>query len=120
MQRTAIALTAGFIGVSIALGTAAPAMAKAPPPSWENERVLDCGGETVLTFLGPPGIGTPFNVVDSEDVIIPVLIQVVFPDGTGPITTLDLPGFDRNSVDTVQCTYTDPAGLLVTLTGIRT
>lgn len=71
------------------------------------------------TFLSPPGFGTPFNVVDSTDVIIPKLVQVVLPDGQGPVVTLNVPGFDPSRKSTVHCTYVDPVGLEVEFWGLR-
>ena len=97
---------------------AAPAQAEAPPPQWTNHRVLDCDGAVVDTYLAPPGFGTPFNVVDSTDVIIPVHVQVTWPNGTTRVT-LDKPGFAENGLPTVHCTYTDPANLFIDFLGIR-
>ena len=57
--------------------------------------------------------------VDSSDVIVPKRVEVVFPGETEPVTTLDVPGFRANSRETVTCTYVDPAGLMITLTGVR-
>ena len=101
------------------LGTATTAGAAAPPPSWENLRVLDCGGQTVEAFFTPGGVVTAFNFVDGSDVIVPKRVAVVFPGTTEPVTTLDVPGFRTNARKTVTCTYTDPAGLMITLAGVR-
>ena len=97
---------------------AAPAQAEAPPPNWSNHRVLDCDGVAVDTYLAPPGFGTPFNVVDSTDVIIPVQVWVTFPSGQ-TVMTFDKPGFARNNLPTVHCTYTDPLNLFIDFMGIR-
>jgi hypothetical protein len=35
------------------------------------------------------------------------------------VVTFDVPGFDRNRRATVQCSYTDPVGLVVFFDGIR-
>ena len=78
------------------------------------------GGGTVETYLSPGGFGTPFQGwVGSSDVITPEHVEVVFPGTTEPVTTLDVPGFSRNAPAAVQCTYTDPAGLIVTFLGHR-
>lgn len=98
---------------------AAPAQAEAPPPTWSNHRVLDCDGVDVDTYLAPPGFGTPFNVVDSTDVIIPVHVTVTWPDGGPTRVTFDKPGFVKNVVPTVHCTYTDPSRLFIDFYGIR-
>lgn len=90
---------AGVVALGVLAGVAAipTASAEAPPPQWTKQRILDCDGQTVHTYLSPPGFGTPFNVVDSTDVIIPKLVQVVLPDGQGPFVTLNVPGFDGSS-----------------------
>lgn len=51
--------------------------------------------------------------------ITPKHVEVIFPGTTEPVTTLDVPGFSRNVPATVTCTYTDPAGLIVTFLGHR-
>lgn len=103
----------------VLLATVTTASADAPPTSWENRRVLDCDGETVEASFTPGGVFTAFNVVGSSDVIVPKHVEVVFPGETEPVTTLHVPGFSANSRETVACTYTDPAGLMITLTGVR-
>jgi len=103
----------------VAAVAATSASAASPPPSWTNLRVLDCGGETVEASFTPGGVFTSFHVVDSSDVIVPKHVEVVFPGETEPVTTLDVPGFRANSRETVTCTYVDPEGLMITLTGVR-
>ena len=110
--------------VSVVAGSllvaAGPVGAAAPPPSWENERVLSCEGEEVVAYFTPGGVFTAFNVVDSTDVIVPKHVEVVgLPGTTGSVVTLHVPGFDRNRRDTVTCTYTDPRELDITLIGVR-
>lgn len=101
------------------MGAVGPAGASAPPPTWENARVLNCGGEMLEAFFTPGGVFTAFNVVDDTDVIVPKHVEVVFPGETEPVVTRHVPGFDKNRRDTITCTYTDPAGLAITLTGVR-
>jgi len=96
------------------------AAADSPPPQWENVRVLDCEGTTVEAAFTPGGVFTSFHVIGSSDVIVPKRVEVVFPGQNEPVTTLDVPGFAKNARDTVVCTYTDPAGLAITVVGIRT
>ncbi len=109
--------------VSVVAGSllvaAGPVGAAAPPPSWENERVLSCEGEEVVAYFTPGGVFTAFNVVDSTDVIVPKHVEVVFPGQTDSVVTLHVPGFERNHRDTVTCTYTDPQELDITLIGVR-
>lgn len=104
---------------ALSMGSAPSAQAADPPDSWTNQRVLSCDGETVETYLTPAGFGSAFHVVGSTDIIKPKHVEVVFPGGTGPVTTVDTPGFDRNGLDTVHCTYTDPAGLFVDFVGVQ-
>jgi hypothetical protein len=116
-----IKTSSGLVAViaAVLFGAGGPVSAAAPPPTWDNGRLLDCGGELVAAFFTPGGVFTAFNVVDSTDVIVPKHVEVVFPGETEPVVTLHVPGFDKNARDTVTCTYTDPAGLAITLTGVR-
>jgi hypothetical protein len=95
-----------------------PAQADSPPPSWDKERVLNCDGQTVNTYLTPAGFGTPYHLVGSTAVIVPKHVEVIFPGQTEPVTTYDTPGFDKNAKGTADCTYTDPSGLFVHVIGI--
>jgi hypothetical protein len=109
----------GAVIATVLFGVCAPVSAAAPPPGWDNARLLDCDGEMVEAFFTPGGVFTAFNVVDNTDVIVPKHVEVVFPGETEPVVTRHVPGFDKNARDTVTCTYTDPAGLAITLTGVR-
>jgi hypothetical protein len=119
MFRAASSGLVAALAILLLLGAAGRVGAAAPPPTWESARTLDCGGETTEAFFTPGGVFTAFNVVDSTDVIVPKHVEVVFPGATEPVVTLHVPGFDRNGRDTATCTYTDPAGLAITLTGVR-
>ena len=117
--RGVIAVAAGLAACVCAVPLQ-DAGADSPPPSWQNERILDCGGGMrVDAFLTPAGFGSAFHVVGSSDVIKPKHVEVVFPGTTAPVTTYDVPGFTRNAAGTVHCTYTDPAGLYVDFYGLR-
>lgn len=109
---------AALLTAAAALGASAAA-ADSPPPSWTNERVLTCDGQTVTTYLTPAGFGTPFHVVGSPDVIVPKYVEVILPGGTDPIVTVDVPGFNANREDATHCTYVDPVGLAVDFWGLR-
>lgn len=111
------AMTVGLVAVLLILAPAA--QAADPPDSWTNQRLLNCGGATLEAYLTPAGFGSSFHLVGSTDIIKPKHVEVVFPGTTEPVTTLDVPGFDRNGRDTVECSYTDPAGLLVHFSGVR-
>ncbi len=64
-------------------------------------------------------VPTEAHAPPRHGVIVPKHVEVVFPGATQPVTTLDVPGFDNNSRDVVTCHYVDPAGLAVTIVGIR-
>jgi hypothetical protein len=93
--------------------------ADSPPSKWTNLRSLDCDGAIVEAAFAPGGVFTAFHVVGSSDVIVPKHVEVVFPGTTEPVTTLHVPGFDKNNRDVVTCRYVDPAGLSVTIVGVR-
>ncbi len=79
-----------------------------------------CDGATVEAAFAPGGVFTSFHVLGSSDVIVPKRVEVVLPGTTEPVTTLLVPGFERNRRDLVDCHYVDPAGVAVTIVGIRT
>jgi hypothetical protein len=85
----------------------------------ERPAGLGVGAGTVEAYLTPAGFGSSFHVVGSTDIIKPKHVEVVFPDTGERVTTLDVPGFDESKHATVRCTYTDPAGLFVEFTGVR-
>ena len=106
--------------VCAAVASPAVAFADSPPPSWTNLRTMNCDGITVEAAFAPGGVFTSFHVVGSSDVIVPKHVEVIFPGTTDSVTTLDVPGFSTNGRETVTCRYVDPAGLAVTIVGIRT
>lgn len=110
---------AGLGAALLAWGWVPAAQAADPPDSWANQRLLDCEGTAVESYLTPAGFGSTFHVVGSTDIIKPKHVEVVFPGTTARVTTLDVPGFDRNGLGTVHCTYTDTAGLFVDFVGVR-
>ena len=94
-------------------GAAVPATAD---PSTGRTRLLDCGSAGTLTVeLGPAEFLTTttaaIHVVGSNAVLQPRQVTIRFPDGT-TATTLD-----KAKPADVTCTYTDPAGLFVTVRG---
>lgn len=96
------------------------AFADSPPSCWKNLRAMNCDGATVEAAFAPGGVFTSFHLLGSSDVIVPKRVEVVFPGTTEPVTTLLVPGFDNNKRDVVTCQYVDPAGLAVTIVGVRT
>jgi hypothetical protein len=121
MSRSTVSRTAIIVAAvaGVLSGTSGSAAADSPPASWTNVRTMTCDGATVDAAFTPGGVFTSFHVLGSSDVIVPKRVEVVPPGGSQSITTLDVPGFDRNSRDVVTCQYVDPAGLAVTITGIR-
>ena len=115
LRPRAVSLTVTLLTALIAIG---PARATSPPDSWVNERIIECDGVEVRTFLTPAGFGTPFNIVGSSEVIIPKFVQVTIDGDT--FTTVNIPGFDPKGLHVVACAYTDPRGFLVEFLGIRT
>jgi len=114
-RGTVLALACGG-----ALAAPSVAYADSPPSSWTNLRTMSCDGSTVQAAFAPGGVFTSFHVIGSSDVIVPKHVEVVFPGTTESVTTLDVPGFDSNSRAVTTCHYVDPAGLAVTLVGVRT
>jgi len=95
------------------------AYADSPPSSWTNLRTMNCDGTTIQAAFAPGGVFTSFHVIGSSDVIVPKHVEVVFPGTIDSVTTLDVPGFSKNQRDVVTCRYVDPAGLAVTIVGVR-
>jgi hypothetical protein len=94
-------------------GAAVPATAD---PSTGRTRLLDCGSAGTFTVeLGPAEFLTTtsaaIHLVGSTLVLQPRQVTIRFPDGT-TATTLD-----KAKPADVTCTYTDPAGLFVTVSG---
>jgi hypothetical protein len=116
LARSVAVLTAVLCGLA---GTAERATADSPPDSWTTLRTLDCDGETVVAAFANGGPLTSFHLVGSPEVLVPKRVQVVFPGTTEPVTTLLVPGFDKNAKDVVHCTYTDPAGRFIDLLALR-
>lgn len=121
MNWSTATCTAVIVTVAAGAVVAAPgsASAESPPASWTNVRTMSCDGATVVAAFTPGGVFTSFHVIGSSDVIVPKRVQVVLPGTTQPVTTLSVPGFDNNNRDVVTCQYVDPAGLAVTVVGVR-
>ena len=102
----------------VAAVAATSACAASPPPSWTNLRVLDCGGETVEASF-TPAASSPRSTSSTAATSSSPSTSRWFPGETEPVTTLDVPGFRANIRETVTCTYVDPEGLMITLTGVR-
>lgn len=122
MTRTTIAMQTVVTTLAACALAAAPEVASAdsPPSSWTNLRTLSCDGATVEAAFAPGGVFTSFHLVGNPDVIVPKHVEVVFPGTTAPVTTLDVPGFNKNNRQVTTCRYVDPAGVAVTIVGVRT
>jgi hypothetical protein len=110
---------AGCVVAASALGmTALPAAAD---PGTGRIRDLDCGSAGTLTVEPGPAeflttTSAAIHEVGSTRVLLPRRVVVVLPDGT-TLVTLDKHQ-NRGAGDrSVTCSYLDPAGLQVTITG---
>ena len=106
MRRLTIASVAA---VAVTLSTAS--VAAASPAG--SPRTLSCaGGTTLETVLGPGGFGTPYHVIGTAQVFVP---RVAVVDG---VTVIVQPGAARDAVVEITCSYTDPAGRFIVVTGL--
>lgn len=113
--------TALRTGVACALGaltlTALAALPAAADPSTGRIRVLDCGSGQLTVELGPAEFLTTttaaIHVVGSTTVLNPREVTITFPDGS-TITTLN----KKVKGNEIACSYTNPAGLFVQLSGV--
>jgi hypothetical protein len=85
-------------------------------------RTIDCGAAGTLTVeLGPAQFLTTtsaaIHVVGTNQVLVPERVVVVFPDGSTRVT-LDKQAGSAGGREQVTCSYTDPAGRFVTITGV--
>jgi hypothetical protein len=119
-RRVAMRLPIGVAAASVLLGMVTWGTTPAMADAQQNQRILTCGGEQVVTYLSGGGFGTPYHVVGSTEVIVPKIVTVIFPGSDDPVTTLYVPGFDVNQAGTVNCSYTDPQGLKISVIGLRT
>lgn len=113
-SRAATALLAAALCMS-------PAAAHADPATGRL-RTLDCGAAGQLQAeLGPAQFLTTtsaaIHILDSTAMLVPQRVQIVFPDGSS-VVTLDKTAATVGSLERVTCTYTDPAGLHVTIIGL--
>ena len=122
MDWTAVFARAAVVTLTACGVAAAPgvALADSPPSSWTDLRILNCDGATVEAAFTPGGVFTSFHLLGSSGVIVPKHVEVVFPGTSEHVTTLHVPGFDKNRREVTTCQYVDPAGLAVMIVGIRT
>jgi hypothetical protein len=94
-----------------------PAASAGADPDTGRLRVLDCGPDGSLTVvLNPNAFASSvpaFHDVDSNAVLTPLNVLV-----NGEFVLRSAPGVVRSNARVVSCSYTDPAGLFVEVTGV--
>jgi hypothetical protein len=88
-------------------------------PDTGRIRVLDCGPSGSLTVVLNPNAfaaSVPaFHDVDSNAVLVPLNVRV-----NGVFVLRSAPGAVDSAANVVSCSYVDPAGLFVEITGVLT
>lgn len=112
MARRTMLVAAVALGAAFLAGPA-----QADGPNWDNARLLNCEGTLYATHLPPSGFGSAFHLDGASAVITPKHVEVLL--GGEWVTTFDR-GSSKASVPTINCSYSDPAGLEIRFTGILT
>ena len=103
--------------MSICVMMLVPAASAGADPDTGRIRVLDCGTAGSLTVVLNPNAfaaSVPaFHDVSSNAVLTPLNVRV-----NGEIILRASPGVIRSHAEVVSCSYTDPAGLFVEITGV--
>jgi len=96
-----------------------PVASAGADPDTGRIRVLDCGpGGQLTVVLNPNAFSTSvpaFHDVSSNAVLTPLNVRV-----NGQFVLRSAPGVVSSEADVVSCSYTDPAGLFVEVTGVLT
>jgi hypothetical protein len=96
-----------------------PAATAPADPNTGQTRILDCGDAGTLTVVLNPNAFSAsvpaFHVTDSPAVLTPLNVRV-----NGEFVIRSAPGVLRSGANVVTCSYTDPAGLFVEITGVLT
>jgi hypothetical protein len=86
-------------------------------PDTGRIRVLDCGPDGSLTVVLNPNAFSAsvpaFHDVNTNAVLTPLNVQI-----NGQFILRSTPGVVGSSANVVTCSYTDPAGLFVEITGV--
>src|ERR671925_93608 len=94
-----------------------PVASAGADPDTGRTRVLDCGQSGLLTVVLNPNAFSAsvpaFHDVTSNAVLTPLNVRV-----NGQFTLRSTPGVVHSEADIVSCSYTDPAGLFVEITGV--
>ena len=108
----------GTIALTCVLMLMATATAGADPDTG-RVRMLNCGPSGSLTVvLNPNAFATSvpaFHDVDSNAVLVPLNVRV-----NGEFILRAAPGVLNSRANAVTCSYTDPDGLFVEITGVLT
>jgi hypothetical protein len=88
-------------------------------PGTGRVRVLDCGPSGSLTVVLNPNAFSAsvpaFHDISSNAVLVPLNVRV-----NGQFILRAAPGVVDSQANVVACSYTDPAGLVVEITGVLT
>jgi hypothetical protein len=110
MRSLATALSTSILLLTSAAG------ASADPPTG-NTRVVDCGDAGTFTFVLAPNAfqsSVPaFHDTGSDAVLVPLNVVV-----NGQFTIRSAPGVIDSAANVVSCSYDDPAGLHIEITGV--
>jgi hypothetical protein len=97
--------------------TLIPVASAAADPDTGRIRILDCGASGFLTVVLNPNAFSAsvpaFHDVGSNAVLTPLNVRV-----NGQFILRSAPGVVGSSANVVGCSYTDPAGLFVEITGV--
>ena len=96
-----------------------PVAAAVADPDTDRVRVLDCGPSGSLTVvLNPNAFSSSvpaFHDVNSNAVLVPLNVRV-----NNQFILRSAPGALHSQANVISCSYTDPAGLFVEITGVLT
>ena len=96
-----------------------PAGSASADPDSGRTRVLDCGLDGSLTVVLNPNAFSAsvpaFHDVNTNAVLTPLNVRV-----NGQFILRSTPGVLGSKANVVSCSYTDPAGLFVEITGVLT
>jgi hypothetical protein len=96
-----------------------PVASAGADPDTGRLRILDCGSNGSLTVvLNPNAFSSSvpaFHDVSSNAVVVPLSVRV-----NGEFVLRSAPGVVGSQANVVTCSYTDPAGLFVEITGVLT
>jgi hypothetical protein len=96
-----------------------PVASAGADPDTGRTRDLDCGPTGFLTVVLNPNAFSAsvpaFHDVSSNAVLTPLKVRV-----SGQFVLRSTPGVVDSEANVVSCSYTDPAGLFVEITGVLT